>query len=81
MKEVEISSSIVVVGGGLAGVCAAIEAARMGHDTLLIQAHYFLLGLSTFLLSLLLRAVRCTMDKLVPNLSAMYPHKACDISV
>ncbi len=37
MKEVEISSSIVVVGGGLAGVCAAIEAARMGHDTLLIQ--------------------------------------------
>lgn len=36
-KTVEIQSEFVVVGGGLAGVCAAITAARKGTKTILVQ--------------------------------------------
>ena len=37
LKTVEISCDFVVVGGGLAGVCAAIAAARRGVQVCLIQ--------------------------------------------
>lgn len=37
MKKIKLSSSVVVAGGGLAGVCAAIEASRMGVKTILVQ--------------------------------------------
>ena len=36
-KEVSLTTDFVVVGGGLAGVCAAITAARKGTKTILIQ--------------------------------------------
>ncbi len=37
LKTIKISSDLVVVGGGLAGVCAAITAARTGIKVTLIQ--------------------------------------------
>ncbi|MEY2922358.1 MAG: hypothetical protein RL108_980, partial [Bacteroidota bacterium] len=37
LKLLEISSDFVVVGGGLAGVCAAISAARSGLKVSLVQ--------------------------------------------
>uniref|UniRef100_Q11FY6 Fumarate reductase/succinate dehydrogenase flavoprotein-like protein n=1 Tax=Chelativorans sp. (strain BNC1) TaxID=266779 RepID=Q11FY6_CHESB len=37
MKTVEIRSDITVVGGGLAGICAAIAAARQGRTVVLAQ--------------------------------------------
>ncbi|MDQ8201428.1 FAD-dependent oxidoreductase [Pelagicoccus sp. SDUM812003] len=37
LREVELTAELVVVGGGLAGVCAAIAAARRGVDTVLVQ--------------------------------------------
>ena len=36
-KIVELQSEFVIVGGGIAGVCAAITAARKGTKTVLIQ--------------------------------------------
>lgn len=36
-KTVEISAGIVVVGGGMAGTCAAITAARKGVKVVLVQ--------------------------------------------
>ena len=36
-KISEIQSEFVVIGGGTAGVCAAITAARKGTKTVLIQ--------------------------------------------
>ncbi|HSO88754.1 MAG TPA: FAD-dependent oxidoreductase, partial [Draconibacterium sp.] len=36
-KSVEISAGIVVVGGGMAGTCAAITAARKGVKVVLVQ--------------------------------------------
>jgi hypothetical protein len=36
-KKVEISAGLVVVGGGMAGVCAAITAARKGVKVVLVQ--------------------------------------------
>ncbi len=37
LHSVEINSDLVVIGGGLAGVCAAIAAARHGVKTVLVQ--------------------------------------------
>ncbi|MDQ8182576.1 FAD-dependent oxidoreductase [Pelagicoccus sp. SDUM812005] len=37
LKEISLVCELVVVGGGLAGVCAAIAAARRGVDTVLVQ--------------------------------------------
>jgi len=36
-RKVELSADFIVVGGGLAGVCAAVEAARKGTKVILIQ--------------------------------------------
>lgn len=36
-KQVSLDADFVVIGGGLAGVCAAITAARKGTNTVLIQ--------------------------------------------
>jgi hypothetical protein len=36
-KEIELNADLVVAGGGVAGCAAAIAAARMGVDTILIQ--------------------------------------------
>lgn len=43
----ERSYDIVVAGGGLAGCCAAIAAARHGKDVLLIERYGFLGGMAT----------------------------------
>lgn len=43
----KIETDIVVVGGGPAGICAAIAAARSGARTLLIERYGFLGGMST----------------------------------
>ncbi len=37
LKEVELTADLVVVGGGMAGVCCAITAARQGISVVLIQ--------------------------------------------
>ncbi len=37
LKSLEISSELVIVGGGLSGVCAAIAAARLGLKVSLVQ--------------------------------------------
>ena len=37
IKEVSLEGDFVVAGGGLAGVCAAVSAARHGADVILIQ--------------------------------------------
>jgi hypothetical protein len=36
-KQVELSADVVVCGGGLAGVCAAVSAARHGSKVILVQ--------------------------------------------
>ena len=36
-KQVELSADVVVCGGGLAGVCAAVSAARHGAKVILVQ--------------------------------------------
>ena len=36
-KNVELSADVVVCGGGLAGVCAAVSAARHGAKVVLVQ--------------------------------------------
>ncbi|MDZ7269462.1 MAG: FAD-dependent oxidoreductase [candidate division KSB1 bacterium] len=38
---------VIVVGGGIAGICAAASAARLGARTLLIERYGFLGGMST----------------------------------
>ena len=43
----EYKHDVVVVGGGPAGVCAAIASARGGADTVLIEQHGFLGGMAT----------------------------------
>ena len=43
----ELKHDVVVVGGGPAGVCAAIASARGGADTVLIEQHGFLGGMAT----------------------------------
>ncbi len=35
MKEIRLKTSLVVIGAGPAGICAALEAARLGVDTIL----------------------------------------------
>ena len=36
-KQVELTADVVVCGGGLAGVCAAVSAARHGATVVLVQ--------------------------------------------
>ena len=36
-KHVELSADVVVCGGGLSGVCAAVSAARHGAKVILVQ--------------------------------------------
>ena len=44
MKISSVRSDIVFVGGGLAGICASITAAREGHMVSLIEKNNFLGG-------------------------------------
>ncbi|HWD81319.1 MAG TPA: FAD-dependent oxidoreductase, partial [Kribbella sp.] len=37
MQQLEVQSDLTVVGGGLAGICAAIAAARQGSTVALVQ--------------------------------------------
>ena len=37
IREVQMQADIVVCGGGLAGVCAAVSAARGGSEVILVQ--------------------------------------------
>ncbi|WP_141639097.1 FAD-dependent oxidoreductase, partial [Paenibacillus riograndensis] len=37
MKQELVNNDITVIGGGLAGVCAAIAAARLGQKVALVQ--------------------------------------------
>ena len=37
VREVEADADIIVCGGGLAGVCAAVSAARHGSQVILVQ--------------------------------------------
>ena len=36
-REIEINADLVVAGGGLPGICTAIQSARMGLKTVLIN--------------------------------------------
>ena len=45
--DIESKYDVAVIGGGPAGVCAAIASARGGADTLLIEQHGFLGGMAT----------------------------------
>ena len=40
-------TEVLVVGGGATGVCAAIAAARMGRETLIVERYGFLGGMFT----------------------------------
>lgn len=42
-----LQADVVVIGGGPAGVCAAIEAGRSGADTILVERYGFIGGMST----------------------------------
>ena len=44
MKIASVRSDIVVFGGGLAGICASIAAAREGRTVSLVERNYFLGG-------------------------------------
>ncbi len=46
-EPVERIAEVVVCGGGPAGVCAAVAAAEMGADTLLVERYGFLGGMMT----------------------------------
>lgn len=47
MVEIDKQYDVIVAGGGLAGVAAAVSAARLGAKTLLIERYGFLGGLGT----------------------------------
>lgn len=47
MQEIELKKDIVVIGGGLAGICAAISAARLGKTVALVQNRSVLGGNSS----------------------------------
>ncbi|WP_129664020.1 FAD-dependent oxidoreductase [Phytoactinopolyspora endophytica] len=47
MREESVNADVVVVGGGLAGVCAAIAAARLGRSVALINSRPVLGGNSS----------------------------------
>ena len=42
-----VESDVVVVGGGPAGICAAVEAARNGADVVLVEQYGYLGGMAT----------------------------------
>ena len=43
----EFDTEVLVIGGGPAGVCAAISSARMGAKTLLVEQGGFCGGMAT----------------------------------
>ncbi|MBQ3126049.1 MAG: FAD-dependent oxidoreductase, partial [Clostridia bacterium] len=43
----DLSADVLVIGGGPAGLCAAIAASRNGADTLLIEQNGFCGGMAT----------------------------------
>jgi len=47
LAPVSLSAEVIVSGGGLAGLCAAVAAAQEGADTLLIERYGFLGGMAT----------------------------------
>ncbi len=46
-SDMRVSFDVLVAGGGMAGVCAAIAAARAGARTILLERHGFLGGAAT----------------------------------
>jgi len=53
-----INTKVLVVGGGPAGIGAAIGAARAGADTLLIENHGFFGGIASFSIGMCLNQMR-----------------------
>ena len=47
MMDFSVSYDVAVVGGGIAGVAAAVQAARSGQKTVLIEKNILLGGLAT----------------------------------
>ena len=43
----DIECDVLVIGGGPAGMCAALAASRAGADTLLIEQHGYCGGMAT----------------------------------
>lgn len=62
-RYVELNFDVVVVGGGLSGVCAAIAAARHGSKTALIQSRPVLGGNSSSEIRMHICGATCHMKK------------------
>ncbi len=63
MSRKQIESEVLVVGGGVAGLCAAVTSARSGAETILIEKNDFpggtaVAGLHSFICGLYLNGVR-----------------------